>query len=340
MHLKTSSRVLLGDCPKYKTIPLMPGRKTIPRLLTLAAWLALAVPLAVCQAQGISANADADRPPSVLGSGPTAQAAAAEQKIAQDLANEIARPIHAERNLVFRRVAGEAITADMFRPDDEAIYPLVIVIHGGAWSAGDKWQVGDHTRELAQAGFVAVAINYRLAPAHQLPEQIDDCRSALVWAAAQAEKWKADASRVCLWGYSAGGHLAGLLATDPQPGEPTICAVVAGGAPCDFEFLSLDSPGLAHVFGGTRAEIPDVYLQASPIDHATAETPPFFFFHGETDALVPSSCSRRMHERLRELHVKSDYHLVPGRGHLLTFIDPQPRRLAIDFLRAHSMEAP
>lgn len=313
-------------------------------LLAFADWLALSAPLAVCYAQGVSATAKRDLPTTDSGPGRAAPTAAIDikwtQELAEELASEIARPIRAERDLVFRRVDGEAVTADMFRPDDEAIYPLVIVIHGGAWSAGDKWQVGDHARELAQAGFVAVAINYRLAPAHPLPEQIDDCRAALVWAVSQAEKWKADPSRVCLWGYSAGGHLAGLLATDPQPGEPAIRVVVAGGAPCDFEFLSLDSPGLAHVLGGTRAQIPNVYLQASPIEHATPETPPFFFFHGATDALVPPACSRRMYERLRELHVESDYHLVPKRGHLLTFIDPQSRRLAIDFLRAHTTEAP
>ncbi|MEZ6081964.1 MAG: alpha/beta hydrolase [Pirellulaceae bacterium] len=231
-------------------------------LLVVARGLDIATPLAICEAQSIS------------------------QSVAQELASEIARPIRAERDLTFRRVAGESITADMFRPDDDASYPLVIVIHGGAWSAGNKWQVRDHARELAQAGFVAVAINYRLAPAHPLSEQVDDCRAGLVWAASQADQWKADATRVCLWGYSAGGHLASLLATDPQPGEPPICAVVAGGAPCDFEFLALDSPGLVHVFGGTRAD-PRRLFASFPIEHVTAKTPPFFLFHGESDALVP-----------------------------------------------------
>lgn len=254
--------------------------------------------------------------------------------------SEIERPIRAERNLVFRRVAGAEITADLFRPDDEAVYPLVIVIHGGAWSAGDKWQVGDHSRELAQAGFVALAINYRLAPAHPLPAQIEDCRFALHWAVAQAVKWRADAKRVCLWGYSAGGHLSALLATDPQAADPPICAVVAGGAPCDFEFVPGESGALAHVFGGTPAEVPDVYQQASPTTHVTSKSPPFFFFHGEKDVLVPAASSQRMHHRLREAGVESDYHMVPKRGHLLTFIDFKSRRLAIEFLRAHTTDTP
>lgn len=263
-------------------------------------------------------------------------------QLSRDLpaASEIARPIRAERNLVFRQVGDTAVTADLYRPDDEAIYPLVIVIHGGAWSAGDKWQVSDHARELAQAGFVALAINYRLAPAHLLPDQIDDCRTALQWAAQQASRWRADASRACLWGYSAGGHLSALLATRPQPNDPPICAVVAGGAPCDFEFIPPASAALAHVFGGTRAELPAVYQQASPIAHVSGDTPPIFFFHGEVDALVPAASSRRMHDQLRAVGVQSAHHLVPGRGHLLTFIDSSSRRLAIDFLRSHTTDTP
>ena len=307
-------------------------------LLTAFSCPPLALPLTNCLAQEVAGDVANDVPSPNSPQAAIVPQTSGSRAQAEELASEIARPLRSERNLVFRQVAGEAVTADLYRPADQAIYPLVIVIHGGAWSAGDKWQVGDHARELAQAGFVALAINYRLAPLHPLPEQLDDCRAALVWAAAQSDLWQADATRVCLWGYSAGAHLAGLLATTPQPGEPPIRAVVAGGAPCDFEFLSLESPGLAHVLGGTRAEVPDAYLQASPTHNATAHTPPFFFFHGESDILVPPSCSRRMHDRLRELQVESAYHLVPSRGHLLTFIDRNSRRLAIDFLRAHTTE--
>lgn len=286
-------------------------------------------------AQAIGPQAASIGPPIMLEKSPSSEAASSEAA-----SSEIKRPIRAERNLVFRRVGESNVTADLFRPDDDLVYPLVMVIHGGAWSAGDKWQVGDHARELAQAGFVALAINYRLAPAHLIPDQIEDCRVALQWGVEQAQSWRADASRVCLWGYSAGGHLSAVLATDPQAGDPPICAVVAGGAPCDFEFIPSESTALAHVFGGTRAELPELYLQASPTQLANSHSPPFFFFHGEQDALVPAASSQRMHHRLRALGVESNYRLVPERGHLLTFIDFNSRRLAIEFLRAHTTDTP
>ncbi len=257
---------------------------------------------------------------------------------ATDVSGELSRPIRAERNIEFLRDGKESVCADLYRPYDEATYPLVIMIHGGGWSSGDKSHVQDHAREMAQAGFVALSINYRMAPQHKMPDQISDCRAALRWAAEHAQEWNADAGRLCLWGYSAGAHLAAWLATAPQPGEPKITAVAAGGAPCDFEFIPVNSIALAHVMGGTRADKPEAYHNASPLKYATAAAPPFFFFHGEADLIVPDSSSRKLHEKLRELRVASEYYLVKGRGHLLTFIDAEARRRAIDFLRQQTSE--
>ncbi len=262
------------------------------------------------------------------------------RSLAEDATGEINRPIRTERDLEFLRVEGEVVRADLYRPDDDAIYPLVIMIHGGAWSAGDKWNLIDHARELAQAGFVALSINYRLAPKHQLPEQLADCRAALVWAAANADLWKADANRLCLWGYSAGAHLSAWMATTPRPGEPKIRCVVAGGAPCDFEFIPVDSVALVHVMGGTRQELPEFYREASPLHHASSNAPPFFFFHGTTDLLVPPTSSRRLYDKLRQLQVEAEYFTVEERGHLMTFLDGPARRRAIDFLRKTTQKEP
>lgn len=259
---------------------------------------------------------------------------------AEDSSAEIKRSIRSQRDLEYRRVDSETVRADLYRPDDDAIYPLVIMIHGGAWSAGDKWNLIDHAREMAQAGFVALSINYRLAPKHQMPEQIADCRAALMWAAEKAPSWKADANRICLWGYSAGGHLSAWMATDPHPEEPKIRCVVVGGAPCDFEFIPVESTALVHVMGGTRQELPDFYAYASPVHHASNSSPPFFFFHGTTDLLVPPASSRKLYDKLRQLKIEAEYFTVEDRGHMTTFLDGPARRRAINFLRKYTQEVP
>lgn len=246
--------------------------------------------------------------------------------------DQLNRPIKADKNVVFREVEGTKLRADIFRPESPGPHPLVLMIHGGAWSAGDKWDLRDHARELAQAGYVAVAINYRLAPRVMLDKQLDDCRYALAWARENCDSWDADATRVAVWGYSAGAHLGSLVALQSTKEHAWIRAVVAGGAPCEFSFIRPNSQVLKYVIGGSRITHPEAYSQASPINHVHSKAPPFFFFHGTTDALVPMSSSRAMSDKLLENSVQAEYHVVEKRGHLLTFLDFEARRKAIEFL--------
>ncbi len=258
----------------------------------------------------------------------------------EPLAAEAKPTVRAIRDLVYRDVDGVAIKADVFRPANDQVYPLVLMIHGGAWSSGDKRNLLNHCHEMANAGFVAVSINYRLAPLHRYPAQIEDCRVALNWVEENAVKWQADPLRIAVWGYSAGAHLAGLLVTHPQSGEPPLCAAVLGGAPCEFSFVPASSPVLSPVMGGTRDELPEVYRAASPIAFASQDTCPTFFFHGSRDAIVPPSSSRSLYTRLTELGVECEYYSVQGHGHIVSFFDPQARRLAIEFLQKHIPASP
>lgn len=256
--------------------------------------------------------------------------------LAEDqLASELNIPIESQRNVVFREVGRTKIKADLFRPRDDKTYPLVMMVHGGGWTAGDKWDLLDHGRELAQAGFVAVSINYRLSPKVKIDAQVDDCRYAMKWAVENSKAWNADAQRFGLWGYSAGAHLISMLALRPEDGEPKILAAVAGGAPCEFSFVPEKSVMLAHVMGGSRSAKPEMYDLFSPLNFASKQSPPFFLFHGTTDFLVPRSSSKMLFETLQELKVESEYYDVEGKGHLLTFLDRKARRRAIEFLQKH-----
>lgn len=254
--------------------------------------------------------------------------------LAEDLAS-LRRPIRAATDLVFSEVDGEKVRADIFRPNNDEVLPGVLLIHGGAWSAGDKWNMSDHARQLAQAGYVAVSINYRLAPQFKYPAQIDDCRAALRWLHSIAPEYKIDPQRVAVYGYSAGGHLAALLATDPLEDLPRVKVAILGGAPCDFNFLPEESKALSHVLGGTRKQYPQVYLKASPLTYCTSDDCPTFFFHGNADMIVPPTASQIMFERLKALGVDTQYYWVEKQGHLVSFIHPDARRAAIAFLDQH-----
>ncbi len=241
-------------------------------------------------------------------------------------------PIRSRYGVVYRTVGAEQVKADLFWPKADGVYPAVILIHGGAWSSGDKWNMHDHARQLAQAGYVACAINYRLAPRHLIEAQIDDCRAALRWLADSGDQFNADTTRLGLWGYSAGAHLACLIGYRQMDNQPAIRAIVAGGTPCDFSEIPGDSRILAMVLGGSPNEKPQLYRDIAPINFVGPTCPPTFFFHGTKDFIVPQKASLEMCEKLGQCGVETEYHEVQDQGHLITFIDAKARLKAIAFL--------
>ena len=247
--------------------------------------------------------------------------------------------------ITYRKIDGESLNCDVYVPDGEGPFPAVLAIHGGAWRQGSKFTMTRHAWKLAKSGYVVVAINYRHAPKHPFPAQIHDCKQAVRWMRANAAKYKIDADRIAAFGYSAGGHLAALLGTtDEDDGlEPTddenlsryssrVQAVIAGGAPCEFDWIDLDSSSLVYWLGSKRGDKPELYAQASPTTYVTKDDPPFYFYHGDSDLLVPKSSSCHLHQSLIECGVPSKHDIAINRGHVATFSDLSWMTRGIKFL--------
>jgi acetyl esterase/lipase len=258
-----------------------------------------------------------------------------------------------EEDLVYARPGGEELRLDAFLPKTPGVHPAVLVIHGGAWRFGDKGQLRTFAAKLASEGYAAFAISYRLAPKHKHPAQIEDCRQAARWIVDNAKKYQVDTERLGAYGYSAGGHLAALLAVEgvplpegagKQPTAPAakpkvhrLKAVVAGGAPCDLGVMPPNAKTLDYWLGGSRASKPELYKAASPIAHIGKEASPIFFFHGEDDTLVNLRFlgPRRMVDRLKEAGVETDLYVVPGAGHVMALLNPLAFQKSVDFLDKH-----
>ena len=266
-----------------------------------------------------------------------------------------AKRVSVEKDQPFSEQKGKAGLCDVYLPatdPPENGYPVVIVIHGGGWAAGDKWSIATYSRLLAEEGIVAVAINYRLAPTHKFPAQLDDVRAAMIWVHVNAQRFKLNSKQVGLFGYSAGGHLSVLLAsladetmvvraaasnwsvTDARWKQlPKIRAVCAGGPPCDFRSLPIDNSAMAYFLGGSRREKPVAYIAASPAAHVSCDDPVTQLFHGEGDALVPLAGTRDFHKSQVNAGIDSRLTVIPKQGHMLTFISPTAYQTVVNFFR-------
>ncbi len=116
-----------------------------------------------------------------------------------------------ERDVAYLPGAGPDQVLDVLVPRGEGPWPVVMMVHGGGFILGDKRQLERTCRRFAEAGFLVFNVNYRLAPEHPAPAQIEDCAAALRWVRESAAGYGGDPERVCVGGGSAGGYLAAAL---------------------------------------------------------------------------------------------------------------------------------
>jgi acetyl esterase/lipase len=246
---------------------------------------------------------------------------------------------------------------DVYSPPPAAgLRPAVLVIHGGGWHAGlERDGMADHAQRLAEAGYVAFNLSYRLVPnGGEFPHAVQDCICALAWVRGHAAAYRIDPDRVGALGYSAGGHLVSMLGTaaaaptvapDCAAGQTTpVQAVISGAGPEDMGLLPQVDNVQAFV-GGSKAAVPERYVMASPISYVAPGAPPFLFIHGDSDWFVSIEHSHRMVAALDA--VGSENHLleIPGGGHLfnrgasgstwdleISIDTPQSWAATIDFL--------
>jgi acetyl esterase/lipase len=189
--------------------------------------------------------------------------------------------------------------------------PVLVYIHGGAWTIGDKRQQGiPMMHELVQRGWVCVAINYRLSPRATWPAHIVDCKRAVAWVRQHIAEYGGDPRFIAVSGGSAGGHLCALLALTPdepewQPGFEELDASVDACVPFYGVYDMTGHPDRSGSSGGgtldllerlvmktASADNPRLFEEASPDHRVTPAAPPMMVFHGTNDTLVPLAVAR------------------------------------------------
>ena len=211
----------------------------------------------------------------------------------------------------------------------------MLLIYGGSWNSEDhRWQMKLIAQKLAGRGFVVMNAAYRGTPEFRYPAPVDDLREALRWLRTHAVEHRIAPDKVAAYGFSAGGHLAELIGVLDGPPEVRVQAVVAASAPSDLALF----PGgkiLPRFLGGTFAQIPEVFRQASPITYVTRDDPPFFIYQGTDDKTVSPEHSKVFKAALDRAGVRNELRWVEGRGHASVLLfGGAAEDAAIDFLDA------
>jgi acetyl esterase/lipase len=235
-------------------------------------------------------------------------------------------------DVTYATVEGEALKLNLARPKEPgagaAARPLILVIHGGGWAAGDRKSHDAQTWEFVRRGYVSATVSYRFAPKHPFPAQVRDVKAAVRYLRANAERYGIDPRRIGAVGFSAGGHLSMMLGTmdkadglDDSGGNETesskVQAVVSFFGPADFtaEFPDRTKPILEKFLGGLPAAKPDAARAASPVTYVNAGDAPMLLFQGTKDALVPHEQATRMADALTRAGVPGRVELLLGANH-------------------------
>ena len=132
-------------------------------------------------------------------------------------------PVVTKTDVIYGRVEGAALLANIAYPDGPSLKPAIISVHGGRWRAGNRADASSiKVTQWAEFGYFAMSIDYRLVGGSPAPAPYLDMLCAIRWLHAHAEEYRIDPERVYLIGQSAGGQMVSLFATAGEAGFPRV----------------------------------------------------------------------------------------------------------------------
>jgi acetyl esterase/lipase len=247
-----------------------------------------------------------------------------------DTSKEVPPDVVETKDIEYGHVGDRTLLLDLYMPAAPANpLPVLIFIHGGGWYKGDRADYKYYTVYYAQRGYAVATISYRLRDEAKFPAAIEDAKCAVRWVRANSATYGFEPNSVAVIGGSAGGHIA--MMTGYTEGDPAfegngghadrssaVQAVVNFYGPSD---LTTEQARIAdevtRFIGKPYENSPDVYAQASPINHVDSECPPTLIFHGSIDQLVPVAQSEALAQKLQAAGVPCDLHVLDGWPHTM-----------------------
>ncbi len=236
-----------------------------------------------------------------------------------------------ESGIEYTNPDNQHLQLNMSRPKQgDGPFPAVICIHGGGFRAGKREGYDGLCIRLAQQGYVALTVSYRLAPKYPFPAAIHDVKAGVRWARANAAKYRIDPEHIGVTGGSAGGHLAQFLGVTADVKEfegsggnaaqsSRVACVVNVYGPSDFTRSygkSVDAAEVLPLFlGGDLETARPQHIRASPLFWVTPNAAPTLCIHGTEDKYVAHEQAVWLVDRLKAANVEAELLTLPGAGH-------------------------
>ncbi len=242
----------------------------------------------------------------------------------------------------YLRHGDEPLLARIYQPKGAGPFPALLEVHGGAWSDQDRTRSEHSVLALARSGIVVASIDFRLAPAHPYPAQLQDINYGVRWLKAHAADFNADPSTVGGYGSSSGGHtivLAGMRAAfpwynaiplaDAREVDASLAYVIAQSGIVDpyarYQYAVATSPGSANsqrlarntlgfflTEDGMREGNPQLILERGE----PAELPPLLLVQSDQDANIPWQIVEKFGESYRKAGGVVEWRLYRGQPHV------------------------
>lgn len=272
----------------------------------------------------------------------------------------IPQPVELEgnvvRDIIYKTTPYENLLLDLYLPETSYIQksPVIIFIHGGAWTFGDKSMIETYYRqfilkELLNQNFAVASINYSLLnDSIHFPQPIIDCKDAVRWIKSKAQHYFLDTNNIGLWGSSAGGHLALLSAYYPDEklqGDSSLQAysssvnyVIDQFAPTDLNklfrtrlgklnFLKWVAPEVYEIrtssilnitacdIRSKKSEVKQKFQEYSPVKYISDKSLPTLIMHGDKDDIVSIKQTKMLIKQLKKNNANYVYKKYHGLNH-------------------------
>lgn len=231
---------------------------------------------------------------------------------------------------------------DIYLPEGTGPFPVVVLIHGGAFKMGDKGMEASNAAALVAKGIAAASINYRLSGEARYPAQIEDCKAAVRFLRANAAKYNLNPDKIGSWGASAGGNLSSLLGTTSGVSElegaslgnssysSKVIASVDWFGPINFLTMDAEASALgftintnsasspeSQLIGAAVQTVPEKVAKANASTYITTDDAAFFIQVGSMDHNIPYTQSLNFYNALKPVKGAENvtYELLEGAGH-------------------------